>query len=953
MLRPERVVWSILARAPSPYPLLLMAAYVVSGKAALLLAVPPGFASPIFPPAGIAVAAVLIAGRPVLPWIFLGSFLLNLWTTYSIGHGYHSTCLAVAGVIATASTLQAAIGGTALRRAIGYPASLDNGRDLWRLLLLSPVFSLTSPSLSLTGLVVLGQVKWPDLPANWISWWTGDTLGVLLALPLMLVVAGKPRRLWRSRALPVAVPMLLFFALFVAIFVRVSRWEQDDALLEFRLLSQEIVDKIHSGLTEQEIFLSQLERSFSGPSPISRAEFRHLAQNLLQRFSTIQAVKWAPRIDPRHREDFEEAQQADLPGFEIREVDRFGQRRRADARTVYYPVTYVEPLEGNEQIVGFDLVSEPGRKTAVEEAIKTRSVRTTPPIRLVQERAKQTGILIIFPVQNGPDGPGVVSVALRMGTFMSDLLAPLATVLSVRFVDTGTDRLLFDGFSEDTGDPFYTDTFDFGGRRYRVETVPTSSYLERHHGWQSWTVLVAGVISTGLLGALLLLGTGYTRRIETVVDQRTRDLEAVNRRLQLEIKERQQAEAQLRQAQRMEAIGQLTGGIAHDFNNLLMVIGGNAGLLRDKAENESVERRASAIIRAAEQGERLTRQLLAFSRRQTLRPETLNLRDRTREIAEMLSRSLREDIEFVIDFPETLWPVTIDPAEFELALLNIGVNARDAMPSGGCFRITACNASLRSDSPATEGLAGDFVAVTLSDSGAGMTAEVRSRAFEPFFTTKGVGLGTGLGLSQVYGFAKQSGGSALIESEPGQGTAITLFLPRATVVAAPSRPVVGDAVLPAVPARILLVEDDAEVAKVTTELLRDIGSAAVAVSDGGAALAAVERDDAIDLVISDVVMPGGISGIELARRLRERRPSLPVLLASGYSQYAPEILEEGFILVEKPYSRDALMRAIQTALETTMKFVPDASRQRPRPRRLSAELIYAIRRWWSRGGSNP
>ena len=225
-----------------------------------------------------------------------------------------------------------------------------------------------------------------------------------------------------------------------------------------------------------------------------------------------------------------------------------------------------------------------------------------------------------------------------------------------------------------------------------MQTAPTASYLEQHRRWQSWACPGRWrVVSTGLLGALLLLGTGYTRRVERVVDERTRDLEATNRRLQIEIRERKQAEAALRQAQRMEAIGQLTGGIAHDFNNLLTVVSGNAALLRDNALDDAVRRRASAIMRAAERGERLTRQLLAFSRRQMLRPEPVDLRQRTREIADMLSRSLRTDIEVAVDTPERLWPVTIDPAEFELALLNIGVNARDAMPKGGRFRVAAAN----------------------------------------------------------------------------------------------------------------------------------------------------------------------------------------------------------------------------------------------------------------------
>jgi integral membrane sensor domain MASE1 len=216
----------------------LTVGYMASGKLALLLAVPPGYASPIFPPAGIAIAAMLIGGPATLPWTFLGSFLLNVWTAYSVGHGSAVTWLAAAGVIAAGSTLQAAIGGTVLRRAVGYPAPLDNGRDLWRFLFLSPLSCLTSATLSLGGLLALGVVLLPDLVTSWVSWWIGDTVGVLVVLPLMFVIAGEPRSLWRSRAGPVALPMLLFFALFIAIFVRVSTWEHDEALLEFRLRSR-------------------------------------------------------------------------------------------------------------------------------------------------------------------------------------------------------------------------------------------------------------------------------------------------------------------------------------------------------------------------------------------------------------------------------------------------------------------------------------------------------------------------------------------------------------------------------------------------------------------------------------------------------------------------------------------------------------------------------------------
>ena len=310
----------------------LTLAYIATGKLALMLAAPPGYASPIFPPAGIAVACMLIAGSTTLPWVFIGSLLLNVWTGYSVSHQLDETGCAAAIVIATASMGQAWVGGSVLRRAIGYPSPLDNNRDLSLFLLLSPLFCLTSATLSLAGLSALGVVQLTDLATSWISWWIGDTLGVLLVLPLMLVLAGKPRALWRGRARRVALPMLLFFVLFTAIFIRVSKWEHEEALLEFRLLSQQTIDRIRAGLEEQGIFLEQLERSFSGPAALSRADFQHLVQSLLQRLPMIQAVKWAPQIEYPLRATFEAAQQSELPGFEIREVDPSGRRQRAGER---------------------------------------------------------------------------------------------------------------------------------------------------------------------------------------------------------------------------------------------------------------------------------------------------------------------------------------------------------------------------------------------------------------------------------------------------------------------------------------------------------------------------------------------------------------------------------------------------------------------------------------------
>jgi signal transduction histidine kinase/CheY-like chemotaxis protein len=432
------------------------------------------------------------------------------------------------------------------------------------------------------------------------------------------------------------------------------------------------------------------------------------------------------------------------------------------------------------------------------------------------------------------------------------------------------------------------------------------------------SVLAAMIVV--FVAALSLAGRHFSQifaealRLRYELKEANLRLTEANHRLQAEMAEHRETEAALHQAQKLEAMGHLVGGIAHDFNNLLTVVGGNATLLCYRAADEPTRRRAAAILSVADRGERLIRQLLAFSRRRTLRPEAVALQARISEIEELLHRSLREDIEMTIDLPKDLWPVMVDPGEFELALLNIAVNARDAMPNGGAFRLVSRN-TRSGDEMASAGLVGEFVAITLTDTGPGMPAEVMARAFEPYFTTKPTGLGSGLGLSQVYGFASQSGGSAALASAPGGGTAITVFLPRAEAGSATAGEIAAQPASAPGSARILLVEDDQTVAEATQDLLYNMGFDTRWAGDGVAALAFVENDPKLSLVMSDVVMPGGVSGLDLARTLRDRRPELPVILTTGYSSHASEVVAEGFALIEKPYRRDALAASLRSALE--------------------------------------
>jgi two-component system NtrC family sensor kinase len=386
------------------------------------------------------------------------------------------------------------------------------------------------------------------------------------------------------------------------------------------------------------------------------------------------------------------------------------------------------------------------------------------------------------------------------------------------------------------------------------------------------------------------------------------------RRLYEEADRREAAEGALRQSQRLEAIGQLTGGVAHDFNNLLMIIGGSAQRLRGELTEKKHRRLLEMITTATQRGETLTRQLLTYSRQQTLTPQVVDLGQRLPLVRELLTRSLRADIDIKVDVPDGVCSVRVDPGEFELAILNLAVNAKDAMPNGGTLSIRAKRVTLKGEATA-EGLTGEFIAIRVADTGHGIAPEILTRVFEPFFTTKEIGKGTGLGLSQVYGFAKQSGGTATITSTEGRGTAITIYLPRShDLPQAPSPQ--RQAQAPAEPAgTVLLVEDNADVAEVGADYLRKLGYRVRSVANAQAALAALRLDSDVDLVFSDILMPGGMNGLELARAIAERFPAIPVLLTTGYSASAQDAVRQGVVVLQKPYDLDSLRRTIRDAIE--------------------------------------
>jgi signal transduction histidine kinase/ActR/RegA family two-component response regulator len=411
-------------------------------------------------------------------------------------------------------------------------------------------------------------------------------------------------------------------------------------------------------------------------------------------------------------------------------------------------------------------------------------------------------------------------------------------------------------------------------------------------------------------------------QLESTVAERTQELVAANARLRAEIDARELAQSALLQAQKMDALGHLTGGVAHDFNNLLTVISGSLALLEARISDDDGLRLLRTAQQGASRGAQLTESLLAFARKQRLNPIAADLNAIIVGMTEMLRRSIGPSIEIRPALASALWPVLIDTGQIETALLNIAINARDAMPTGGTVSFETANMPAGSAELPNEVADRDCVLVAVQDTGAGMGPETVARAFEPFFTTKEVGKGTGLGLSMVFGVVSQSGGTVRVRSRVGEGTTVQIFLPRAMAAPTPERPsampipTAGDT-------HILVVDDDPGVRWVIAEDLRTIGYSVTEADCGAAALAILDRDDPCDLVVMDLMMPG-LSGLDTAHLARRTRPDLKVLFASGYadmSRFAANLGNE--LLLKKPFKLETLAGTVRTALQRIPQPEPD------------------------------
>jgi signal transduction histidine kinase len=455
-----------------------------------------------------------------------------------------------------------------------------------------------------------------------------------------------------------------------------------------------------------------------------------------------------------------------------------------------------------------------------------------------------------------------------------------------------------------------------GNAYLQMAIDPISRRFERYG------ILALLVSMAALIFVLLSLAQGRLADANDRLRRQGDDLTEANENLRAQIARRESVEGALRQAQKMEAMGQLTGGLAHDFNNLLQIIMGNLEVLerRGLVANDEARRMIASAARGAARAATLTQRLLAFARRQPLDPKPMDVNKLVTGMSELLHRALGESIRIETVLAGGVWRVAADANQLENALLNLAVNARDAMPEGGRLTIETANVHLdEAYAAGNEVPAGQYAMIAVSDTGTGMTGEVAAKAFEPFFTTKDVGKGSGLGLSQVYGFIKQSDGHAKIYSEPGQGTTIKLYLPRLPVSGARDDEPAAHALSAGAADRvILIVEDDEDVRAHAVAMLRELGYSIVEAADGHAALRVLDVRSDVRLLFTDVGLPGGLNGRQLADQARVRRPGLPVLFTTGYARNAivhHGRLDPGVELVTKPFTFAALAQKVHAILE--------------------------------------
>jgi PAS domain S-box-containing protein len=923
--------------------------YFVLAKLGLQLASLHPSASPIWAPTGLALAVVLLGGPRLWPAVFIGAFAANATTA-----GTLETSL----LIALGNTLEAVVGGLLIERWSGGADTFANpGRVAKFALITFGPATIISATVGVITLCVAGFAAWTDFMAVWLTWWLGDAAGALVVTPVIVLWA---RSSWSGSRLQETVAVLLcavvvglvafspllphsdytsplgFLAILPLLWAALRCGPRETATIALILTGFAIWGRIVDAgpfgeMNRNESFLLLLSFMISAavPSLVLSADVaaRRQSDDYLRETKT--------ELDRRVKERTAALADANIHLSEAQRLAHLGSwswdvvSNRVTWSDGLYGIYGIAPESFGGTLDAFVAFIHPQDRPTVQASINAAIVsggHFTHEERIVRPDGSIRHLHSTGEVIRDKSG-----AATRMLGVCLDVTDRKQAELALSDSEHST-RILLEGVRD-----YAIVMMDADGhvRSWNAGAAAIKGYADTEIIGQHFSRFypaedrMAGVPDRALEAAAregktelqgwLLRKDGSRFYANVVIDaiydkdgqlvgfaKITRDITA-QREAEVAL---EQTREQLAQAQKMEALGQLTGGIAHDFNNLLMIVSGYAQILQRRLKEPKDMQAVEAIRAATGRGEKLTRQLLAFSRRQQLTPVVVDLRQRIDAVRDMLAPSLRGNIALVCDIEANIWPVEVDLGELELALVNVAVNARDAMPDGGTITLQARNVVLKSGS-AAGALEGDFVAVAVIDSGTGIAPDLLTRVFEPFFTTKPVGKGTGLGLSQVHGFANQSGGAVTVTSEPGKGTVVTIYLPRSSAVTAAQSAADVQADSDATQGTVLVVEDSRDVADVTTALLEQLGYRVVRAENAAEALRHLQQGIEFDLVFSDIVMPGALDGLGLAQICRERFPNIPVLLASGFSD-AAQAADGRFDILRKPFELSALERAIES-----------------------------------------
>ena len=908
-------------------------------------------ATPIWPPTGFAVAAVLIWGYRVWPAILVGALVANAITAGT---------LATSALIAIGNTLEAISIGWLVTRWSGGAKTFETPAGVVTFALICAASgTVLSASIGVLTLSVAGFAPWPDFGAIWITWWLGNLAGALVIAPLV-VLWMRPAD--RTNPWEVAAAYAVAAAIGLAAFSPLldpSSWRTPlsfIAILPLLWAGLRIGPRVTATIA---VVLSgfALWGALAGGSPFAAPTVNESMLRLIVFMIASTVPSLALAADVAMRRGVEAAlrgQQEDLramfnqalvgivetgPDGRIATVnDRFCEILQRPASEIIgrrmQELTDPEDFSRDDQLF---------RKVSIEGGgfvLDKRYIR--PDGSRVWVRNNISAIM-------GPDGK-----VIRLLTVSDDVTerrrsrAELERVVEERtaaladtqrrlrlLIESVTDYAIYmldpegritnwnagaqriKGYTsaEVVGEHFsrfYTEEDRAAGEPERAISIAIERGRYEAEGWRVrkdgsrfWANAIVHPIrdETGTL-------VGFAKITRDVTERRE-----ANKALE-------EAREQLFQAQKLEAVGQLTGGVAHDFNNILAVILSGVALIeRQAGANDRLRHLLAEIRQAARRGEGVTKQLLTFSRRQPLRPEVVDVAKRLREMFDLLDRLLGDSIHIKIDLADDLRPIEVDASQLELAILNVCLNARDAMPRGGSLTVSARNENSRDTE---SGEVKRMVEIAVTDTGVGMSDEVRARVFEPFYTTKEIGKGSGLGLSQAYGFAQQSGGTIAIESAPNKGTTVTFRLPVANMQAEPAREPRDRAPDARESGTILVIEDDLSLAAVTAALIEDSGFTVKVAHSAAAAIDLLtdEENGQIDAVFSDIVMPGGMNGYDLARKIRREHPAIPVLLTTGYAGAANPTIIAGVQVMTKPYDPDRVVAVLSDLIAQARQASP-------------------------------